>query len=169
MSYETFELIGNGIMSVNKNNEPVFYCPSGWQKAATDEILITAETDTACINELRARGDMEDREGQGSEDGAEHMDANARNCSIVALGMPYKTYLEHKSELLSHITGNEDEWKSLESFLAEGNNPRLHILYPACALAGVLEDDFLESVKEYSNPKYIAEIEAEINKLRSAK
>jgi len=152
-----FEPIGHAITSFDNNNTPVFFCPTGWQqshKAAKDEILITATPDVDAVAELHERPDDE-------------VDKRARTCSIAALGMPVEKYTNHLAELLGYISGESDEWRSLKSFLRQGNNPRHHILYHVSVLCGTLDESFWEYVQEHAVPEYIEEISAEIDKISS--
>lgn len=56
--------------------------------------------------------------------------------------------------LANYITDDSNEWKSFEEFLKNGGNPFHHICFSVCVVLDLVEEDFLETVSEYSTDEY---------------
>lgn len=56
--------------------------------------------------------------------------------------------------LANYITDDDSEWKNFETYLKSGGNPFHHICFSSCVILDLVEEDFLETVSEYSTDEY---------------
>lgn len=62
-------------------------------------------------------------------------------------------------ELANFVLDNNREWKDFEEYLKAGGNPFEHICFSACVILDLVEEDFLETVSEYSTEEFIKMVE----------
>ena len=56
--------------------------------------------------------------------------------------------------LASYVIDSDNEWKNFEEFLKNGGNPFEHIIFDVCVVMELIEEDFLETVEEYSTEEF---------------